>query len=365
MSGHGEIYPTVNNQYNVQNAVVPGAARTKPFKNGGFDYGYAIGNLVFRATNKITFIAGNNQQFIGAGYRSLLLSDNSIGSPYVRVDYQFFPRWTFNYLRSRLLNLVRKPNYTTVEGYYQPKGLAVNYVSFAATNRLTISLFDGAIWAKGDSVKTSALNPLYYSPIPFLGHLVSDSTAYAISGLNFNWVINSNIRLYGQVAFARWKKMETAFQLGCRSYEFVGLESLFMQLEYNQVSSHMYQAPAQFLSYSQYNLPLAHTKGNGFREIVFRLNWRWKSFAVEGKSIVYQLIDHQKNALLPITKYSDNENNWLALEQVELSYQINKKLNLSVFSNLTYRFNSPSIDQKNLLLNVGIRTSLMNHYNDY
>jgi hypothetical protein len=263
------------------------------------------------------------------------------------------------------LNLVRKPNYTTVEGYYQPKGLAVNYISFAATSRLTISLFDGAIWAKGDSIKTSTINPLYYSPIPFLAHLVSDSTAYAITGLNFNWVINSNIRLYGQAAFAPCKKMETAFQLGCRSYEFVGLESLFMQLEYNQVSSHMYQAPAQFLSYSQYNLPLAHTKGNGFREIVFRLNWRWKSFAVEGKSIVYQLIDHQKNSLLPITKYSTSDNNWLALEQVELSYQINKKLNLSVFSNLTYRFNSPSIDQKNLLLNVGIRTSLMNHYNDY
>ena len=86
---------------------------------------------------------------------------------------------------------------------------------------------------------------------------------------------------------------------------------------------------------------------------------------MEGKSIVYQLIDHRKNSLLPITKYSTPDNNWLALEQVELSYQINKKLNLSVFSTLTYRFNSPSINQKNLLLNVGIRTSLINHYNDY
>ena len=365
MSEHGEIYPTINNQYNVQNAVVPGAARTKPFKNGGFDYGYAIGNFIFRASKNITVMAGNNQQFIGAGYRSLLLSDNSIGSPYVRVDYQFLPRWSFNYLRSRLLNLVRKPNYTTVEGYYQPKGLAVNYISFAATSRLTISLFDGAIWAKGDSIKTSALNPLYYSPVPFLAHLVSDSTAYAITGLNFNWVINSKIRLYGQAAFASGQKVETAFQLGCRSYEFLRINPLFLQLEYNQVSSHMYQAPAQFLSYSQYNLPLAHTKGNGFRELIVRINWRWKCFSAEGKSIVYQLIDHQKNSLLPITKYSTPDNNWLALEQVELSYQINKKLNLSVFSNLTYRFNSPSTDQKNLLLNVGIRTSLINHYNDY
>ena len=365
MSEHGEIYPTANNQYNVQNAVVPGAARTKPFKNGGFDYGYAIGNFVFRATKNITVMAGNNQQFIGAGYRSLLLSDNAVGSPYVRVDYQFLPRWTFNYLRSRLLNLVRKPNYTTVEGYYQPKGLAVNYISFAATSRLTISLFDGAIWAKGDSIKTSALNPLYYSPVPFLAHLVSDSTAYAITGLNFTWMINNKNRLYGQAAFASGKKVETAFQLGCRSYELFGLQTLFMQLEYNQVSSHMYQAPAQFLSYSQYNLPLAHTKGNGFRELIVRINWRWKCFSAEGKSIVYQLIDHQKNSLLPITKYITPANNWLALEQVELSYQINKKLNLSVFSTLTYRFNSPSTDQKNLLLNVGIRTSLMNHYNDY
>ena len=365
MSEHGEIYPTANNQYNVQNAVVPGAARTKPFKNGGFDYGYAIGNFVFRATKNITVMAGNNQQFIGAGYRSLLLSDNAVGSPYVRADYQFLPRWSFNYLRSRLLNLVRKPNYTTVEGYYQPKGLAVNYISFTATSRLTISLFDGAIWAKGDSIKTGALNPLYYSPVPFLTYLVSDSTAYAITGLNFTWMINNKNRLYGQAAFAPGQKVETAFQLGCRSYELFGLQTLFMQLEYNQVSSHMYQAPAQFLSYSQYNLPLAHTKGNGFREIVVRINWRWKSFAMEGKSIVYQLIDHRKNSLLPITKYSTPDNNWLALEQVELSYQINKKLNLSVFSTLTYRFNSPSINQKNLLLNVGIRTSLINHYNDY
>lgn len=365
MSEHGEIYPTINNQYNIQNAVVPGAARTKPFKVGGFDYGYAIGSFVFRATKNITVIAGNNQQFIGAGYRSLLLSDNSVGSPYVRVDYQFLPRWTFNYLRSRLLNLVRKPNYTTVEGYYQPKGLAVNYISFAATSRLTISLFDGAIWAKGDSIKTSALNPLYYSPVPFLAHLVSDSTAYAITGLNFTWMINNKNRLYGQVAFAPGQKMESAFQLGCRLYELFGLQTLFMQLEYNQVSSQMYQAPSQFLSYSQYNLPLAHTKGNGFREIVVRINWRWKCFSAEGKSIVYQLIDHRKNSLLPITKYSTPDNNWLALEQVELSYQINKKLNLSVFSTLTYRFNSPSTDQKNLLLNVGIRTSLINHYNDY
>jgi hypothetical protein len=365
MSEHGEIYPTVNNQYNVQNAVVPGAARTKPFKNGGFDYGYAIGNFVFRATKNITVMAGNNLQFIGAGYRSLLLSDNAVGSPYIRIDYQFLPRWSFNYLRSRLINLVRKPNYTTVEGYYQPKGLAVNYINFTATSRLTISLFDGAIWAKGDSLKTGALNPLYYSPVPFLAHLVSDSTAYAITGLNFNWMINYKNRLYGQAAFAPGQKVETAFQLGCRSYELLGIKPLFLQLEYNQVSSHMYQSPAQFLSYSQYNLPLAHTKGNGFREIVVRINWRWKSFAVEGKSIVYQLIDHQKNSLLPITNYSTPDNNWLALEQVELSYQINKKLNLSIFSTLTYRFNSPSTDQKNLLLNVGIRTSLMNHYNDY
>ncbi len=41
---NGELYPTYNS-YSPQNAVIPGSARTKPFKTDGFDYAYAFGNL--------------------------------------------------------------------------------------------------------------------------------------------------------------------------------------------------------------------------------------------------------------------------------------------------------------------------------
>ena len=84
----GELYPS-GNGYNVQNAVIPGGARTKPFKEDGFDYAYAFGNVVYKFNKSLTFIAGNDNRFIGSGYRSLLLSDNSLNSPYFQANIRF------------------------------------------------------------------------------------------------------------------------------------------------------------------------------------------------------------------------------------------------------------------------------------
>ena len=63
-SSLGEMYPQGTN-YITQNAVIPGAGRTKPFKTNGFDYAYAIGNIVYRPIQALAVIAGNSAQFIG------------------------------------------------------------------------------------------------------------------------------------------------------------------------------------------------------------------------------------------------------------------------------------------------------------
>jgi hypothetical protein len=75
VADHGEMY-TYWYGYQQQNGVVPGAARTKPFKVNAFDYAYAIGSLIYKPIKRLSIVAGNNQQFIGSGYRSMLLSDN-------------------------------------------------------------------------------------------------------------------------------------------------------------------------------------------------------------------------------------------------------------------------------------------------
>ncbi len=360
---HGEFRPK-NNGYAQENGVVPGATRTKPFKTNGYDYAFAIGNIIYSPHKKIDLIAGNNQQFIGSGYRSILLSDNSSYSPYIRADYFISKRFSFNYLRSRNMNLIRKKVYNTVEGYYQPKGLGVNYLTYFVSNKINVSLFDGTIWSMGDSLQTKAVNPLFYNPIPFVSAFLKDSTCYAIQGVNINWIITPKIRSYGQIAFGNLDSKQLAFQLGVRAYDLFRLKNSLIQLEYNSATENMYQSKFDRLNYSNFNLPLAHIKGNAFKEFVVRFNWEFKRCYLDLKSISYYLENFNRTKLLPIPKNNITPDGFIFHNQLELGYQFNKKINLTIFVNAIYRYDNTSKSQ-NFIVSTGVRTALINHNNDY
>lgn len=359
----GEFY-TYWYGYGQQNAVIPGGTRTKPFKTNGYDYAYAIGNIIYSPHKKVDLIAGNNQQFIGSGYRSMLLSDNSSYAPYFRVDYYISPRFSFNYLRSRNMNLVRKKTYSTVEGYYQPKGLAINYFTFNASTKLNLSLFEGSTWSMGDSLSTKSVNPIFYNPVPFVASFLSDSLTYAIQGININLILKNNIRTYGQFALGKFDFKQKAVQIGIRYYDFLNLKKSLFQLEYNYASKTMYQSPFSRLNYSNFNLPLAHTKGNAFHEFVLRFNYEINRVYLDFKSITYLLKDYNSMSLLPVIKTSLLNSGMLYHNQLELGYRMNKKLNLNFFANAVFR--KDMIQNKAyFVVTTGIRTALINHYNDY
>jgi hypothetical protein len=359
----GEFRP-ISSGYAQENGSISGATRTKPFKTKGYDYAYAIGNIIYSPHKKIDLIAGNNQQFIGSGYRSMLLSDNSSYSPYFRVDYYISKRFSFNYLRSRNMNLVRKKTFTTVEGFYQPKGLSVNYLTFHASNYVNISLFDGSIWAMGDSLKTRPVNPLFYNPVPIVSAFLNDSISYSIQGFNLNWQLGQNIRSYAQFAIGKLDFKQIAYQIGFRIYDPLKLKKSMVQLEFNSASNNMYQSQFSRLNYSNYNLPLAHTKGNAFKELVLRFNWEYKRCYMDVKSISYYLENFNRTALLPIPKNNITPNGFVFHNQLELGYRFNKKINLTIFANAIYRYDDTSKSQ-NFIVSSGIRTALINHYNDY
>jgi hypothetical protein len=363
VTNHGEFY-TYWYGYGQQNAVIPGGTRTKPFKTSGFDYAYAIGNIIYSPHRKIDLIAGNNQQFIGSGYRSMLLSDNSSYSPYFRIDYFISKRFSFNYLRSRNMNLVRKKTYSTVEGYYQPKGLAVNYFSFKASEKINISLFEGSVWSMGDSLHTKPVNPIFYNPIPFVSSFLQDSLNYSIQGMNVNWILKNNLRVYGQFALGKLDFNQTAVQIGMRFFNLFKLKNSQLQTEYNFASKNMYQSPFSRLNYSNYNLPLAHTKGNAFHEFVLRFNIEINRCYLDLKSITYYLKDFNPNNLLPVIKISDLKTGMILHNQLELGYRMNKKINLNFFANAVFR-KDLIYNQINFVVSAGIRTALISHYNDY
>jgi hypothetical protein len=362
----GEFYPN-GTSYTSQNAVIPGGARTKPFKIYGFDYAYAIGNFVYAPSKRIQISGGNNAHFIGSGYRSLLLSDNSINSPYIQTNIKLTPKLSFVYMRSKLTNLLRRPIKTTDEAYYETKGLSINYLTYKHSDKLSFSLFEGVIWNKGDSISSKNVNPLFYNPIPGLSSVFASNKNdfNSLLGLNTEYLIGSKHRIYNQLAMSNFDVKNIGFQLGYRGYNLGNLKNFMLQLEYNYVPRLLYEAENRRLNYSQYNLPLAISRGNGFQEFVIRSNYEYQYFYIDVKVNLYQLEGFQKNSLLAVNKNFIRLHGNVQQEQIEIGFRLNRKMNITVFGTYIYRQESAKDTYVTKFFNLGIRTGLINHYNDF
>ena len=364
----GELYPNqTTGKYNPQNAVIPGAARTKPFDGDGFDYAYAQGDFIYRMNDRVYVSAGNTPHFVGDGYRSVLYSDNSAGTPFLRGDFKILKNLEFTYLRSRLLNLMRKPVSTTVEANYEQKGMAMHYLTYKipAAN-MAISFFESTIWYKGDSLNGTRTNPMFFQPLPFLSEtLIDQDNISSVTGLNLSILVKRSHRLYGQFALTDLDFDRYAFQVGYRGTNWFDLKDLMVQVEYNQVSAGMYRTENRRLNFVNFNLPMAHPKGNSFSELLIRGNYEIKRFYADLSLIFYTLKDYSSIDLLPVYREVDLQNGVLSIQQAEIGYRMNRKMNLSVFGSITNRKESWSDNKQNTVLMLGFRTGINNHYNDF
>ena len=360
----GELYPAGDSLYHTQNAVIPGGARTKIFSNDGYDYAYAIGSMSYTPSKSIRLSAGNNSQFVGDGHRSILLSDNSIIAPYYRVDWAINDKFNFVFMRSRLLNLLRRPSSGSVEAYYESKGYSVNYLTYKPTEWANISLFEGSIWNRGDSITSTNSHPLYYNPIPIISGLIlnNKNEVSSLLGINTGVQLTSNHRIYGQVAINNFDTDKIAFQLGYRGYRFFGLNDLMLQVEYNNVPNEFYSNTNPRMNYVHYNLPLAHTKGNGFQEFILRGNYEYKRIYLDFKAVYYITENYSSSSLLPIYNSPNTTSEKSLITTTEAGYRFNRKLNLCLFGAATIRKTNTANTN---FFNIGIRTALINHYKDF
>lgn len=366
-SSNGELYPGADSNYISQNAVIPGGARTKPFKGDGFDYAYAIGYFVYKPFKFLRITAGNNAQFIGDGHRSLFISDNSYSFPYYRIDWKISPKFNFTYLRGKQTNLLRRPASSSVESYYESKGYSINYLTYKPTAKINISLFESGNWSRGDSVITKNSHPLYYNPVPFVSGLIlnGNNEVSSLLGLNIGYQIAKKHRLYGQVALNNFDSEKMAFQLGYRGYNFFGLDDFMLQTEYNLVQQHTYEHVNRRLNNTHYNMPLAHVKGSGFQEFILRANYEWKRLYLDLSAVYIITQNHTDKGHLPVYTPQSLTSETIINSNTELGYRFNRQMNLMLFANWNYRQTSNSINPSTSAFNVGLRTGFLNHYKDF
>ncbi len=366
-SAIGELYPQADSTYLTQNAVVPGGGRTKPFKGDAFDYAAAVGYFVYSPVKNVQITAGNNTQFIGDGYRSVLLSDNSFFAPYFRIDWQFHPKFSFSYLRSKHLNLMRRMVSSSVEVNYEQKGYSVNYFTYKPNEKLNISLFESGNWNRGDSLSSRAAHPLFYNPVPFVSGLALKNKNEVVSllGLNIGFQLAKNHRVYGQVAMNDFNSSKLAGQIGYRGYNYFGIGDFMLQVEYNYVAQETYEADNRRLNNVHFNLPVAHIKGNGFQEFLIRTNYEYKRMYVDVLATYYMLSNYSNESLLPVYESFARNSNQIFYSSVELGYRFNRKMNLMIFGNWTYRTETNSTLLGTNSFQVGIRTGFMNQYKGF
>lgn len=384
----GERYVKANG-YNRVNAVIPAGSRTKPFKVGAYDYAYAIGMVNYQATKRLRFEFGNQPNFVGIGYRSLMLSDHSINAIGLRTSYQFNDKWSYQWLIKNHKNLYRKPKTNFVESPYENKLFTAVYLTYKPVKNLALSLFSSANALRADSATRHKVQWQSLMPIPILNTdlALKNKVMNGIVGLNLEWALK-DWRLYGQLVLDNInldnvkRKMAVSGQFGTYYFNAFGIKNWMLQVEGNVVPQGFYtDFYNSKLSYTHAQLPLAHPVGNNFGEFVFRTQYEWKRIYADITYNYYRTLSSPNyyGYLDDNTLITDNINTGIVYPYIshgsdvhnlklEIGWRFNRKYNSMIYFDYTYHSNYTSTYQKEYQVQsimIGWRTGLFNQYLDF
>ena len=127
-------------------AIIPGIGIAKAFKTNAFDFPSADANLTYSPSKMINLQLGYGRNFIGDGYRSLLLGDAASPYPYFKINTTF---WKIKYTNTYMwLKDVRDD--VTAERTYATKYMANHYLSWNVTKRWNLGFFESVVWSNSN-----------------------------------------------------------------------------------------------------------------------------------------------------------------------------------------------------------------------
>lgn len=275
--------------------VVPGQGKVRNFKANAYDYLNATGYVSYTASKNFNFQLGHDKNFIGDGYRSMLLSDNSLYYPFFKITTTF---WKIKYMNlytqfDDAMNGLDEDGANVVTGITRKWG-SFHYLSFDLFPWVQVGLFEGIIWPNNDTTLTRGFDVNYLNPVIFFRPIEFGlgSPDNAVLGANIKFIPFDDLIVYGQflmddldVAAARNGEGYYRNKFGIQSgIKFYGIKNLILQAEMNQANPYTYAHKEPVQNYAHYNQPLAHPLGANFREFIAIIDYRfWQRFYVEAK----------------------------------------------------------------------------------
>lgn len=394
-------YVDYQDRYIEKNKVVPGMSVSSGFANDYIRNNYTSGFLNFRANKYFSFEAGYGRNFIGDGYRSLLLTDAASASPYLKSQTKF---WNIQY--TNIFSSHR--NIFQVEGrkeLYQKKYTATHYLDWRATKWLSIGLFETVIWGAEEGNYTRGFDVNYANPFIFYRPVEFSvgSSDNVLVGANLKLTISKNHVFYSQLLFdefllaelradvnqwrnpndsirSGWWANKYGVQFGWTAFDLFKIEGLQTRVEFNLVRPYTYAHSNSTQAYSHDNLSLAHPLGANFYEFVSRANYevnRW-NFALnyhqntQGRSNFGQNFGESLQ-LSNTSRELEYENTLGQGQQVvvkfleaSVSYLLYKKTNTTLsISHVAREENIESSKSSSNFFMLRLHSNLFNKYFDY
>ena len=378
-------------------AIIPGIGIAKEFKTDAYDFPSADANITYSPSKKINLQLGYGRNFIGDGYRSLLLGDATSPYPYFKINTTF---WKIKYTNTYMwLKDVREE--VTQERTYATKFMANHYLSWNVTKRWNLGFFESVVWANSNDRGFDAnfINPIiFYRTVEFTS---SARSGNAVLGLTTKYKFNNQVNFYGQFILDEFSlgdvkaqdqswKNKYGYQLGLKYYNAFKIPNLLLQLEYNNIRPYVYSHSDPLTNYGHNNQSIGHAWGGNTRELIAAARYHKGRYFADAK-VTYGIRgldfntatdslnyggniyrDYDENRALDTgVKIGQGNKTSIVIADLQAGYLVNPSTNLKLFANYMYRRFDPKTEtdlvkqSTTSWFTVGIRSDIFNWYFDY
>ncbi|MFT6745758.1 MAG: hypothetical protein ACJAZ2_000092 [Glaciecola sp.] len=372
--------------------VIPGEGEVHVDGTDVFGRYSSFGGVEYKASKFVDLTLAHGKNFLGEGYRSLILSDAGPNYLFGRMDFHFGEKINYTTIVSEFIDY-RPDMVQSGNVLRQKKYGSYHYLDIALTKKFHVSLYEAIIWG-GDSAARNTLELNYLNPFvvmrPFEFGLGSPDKV--LMGTAFKYTPTTSVTLYGQFLLTEfyfkeffagnnWWGNKYAGQAGVKFHNFKFAKNLYFQLEYNHIRPFTYNHRSSLTSFSHSGQPLAHPSGSNLKEGIFIANHRHNRWNLNLKS-VYRISglpnsDSTSVGTNVLMSYYDREADFgnvigqgVSYQQFHntfaISYMVNPSNLIFVEAGVVNRHQI--IDGSNIQQNyffIGLKTGIINNYYDF
>ncbi|MDG5800565.1 hypothetical protein QA597_09365 [Marinilabiliaceae bacterium ANBcel2] len=387
------LFPKYINEFTRERGIAPGQGRVKEFGDDAWDFMQSTGYLSYNAGQWINLQLGYGKNFIGDGYRSLLLSDNTYSYPYFKMTASFL-KAKYMVMAAQMRHLGDDPVIRGGDDRFEYKYGIFHYLSWNISNRVNIGLFESVIWAAEDDTGYRGMDFSYMIPVVMYRPIEYDmgSPDNVTMGANLKVIMWPGSIFYGQFVLGefkfdevfsgdKWWANKHGFQTGIKISDFLGVNNLDFQTEYNQVRPFTYSHYFPITNYGHYNQELAHPLGASFRESISFLRYRtgrWHfnleaMYAIDGKDFDDD-VSHGGDIFMPSVnrdktyghEIGQGLRTTITHAAASISWLLNPRTNMNISAGMRLRSISNEINNSNSNhFYISFSTSLQNIYYNF